>query len=208
MRRRRRLSTQTIQRKSYTTSTRSVSGKKQVNFGKIILYLFILTLIIYGGYWVVNNSGKFFGSDSDSTLTDLRDIGREEKPRLPAVNDEDTEDNNLPAYSPIKRKIQVEILNGCGVKGIAKLMADRLKPYKYDVVNSANYIEKGKENFMVPESRLIDQLNTSDNLANTRDLAEIIGISLGKIESHENSSPLADISIIIGRDYKKLKIFK
>ncbi len=209
MRRRRRLNTQTISRKSQTTVIRpTTTRKKQFNFGKFIIYLFFITLIGYGGYWVINNSEQLLGSSSDSTFTDLSEVGREEQPRLPAENDKQSSDNGLPVYSPIQKKVQVEVLNGCGVKGIAKLLADRLKKHDYDVVYSGNYLEKGRENFNVKKSRLIDQLNTSNNLANTRDLADIMGIELGNIESMESTSPIADISIIVGRDYKELQIFK
>lgn len=209
MRRRRRINTQTISRKTHTTIIRpSTAKKRSFNFGKLVIYIFFITLIGYGGFWVVTNSDQFLGSFSDSVFTDLSEVGREERPRLPAEEDKPGQGNALPVYSPIQKKTQVEVLNGCGVKGIAKLIADRLKQHDYDVVNRGNYLEKGRENFNVKKSRLIDQLNTSDNLANTRDLAEILGIELGNIESLENVSPIADISIIIGRDYKKLKIFK
>ena len=113
-----------------------------------------------------------------------------------------------PKLTPIQKKIQVEVLNGCGEQGIAKILSDKLIAHNYDVVNSGNYLENGKTNFNVAKTRLIDQINTSENLVNTQELAKLLGVDRSQIESFENPSPIADITIIIGKDYKSLPIFK
>jgi hypothetical protein len=201
------LSTQTVRRKTNPTVIRPADIQKNSgNFGKIIFYIFLFTVIGYGGYWIYKNSDKIF---SEFTISPAQDLSSgDQKSNLPVNNEPENEDTGLPRYSPVQKRIQLEILNGCGVKGIAKVISDRLKGHNYDVVNSGNYLKDGKDYFAVKNSHLIDQLNTSENIANSRELAEIIGIDPGRIESHENSSPVADITIVIGLDYKDLKILK
>jgi hypothetical protein len=127
------------------------------------------------------------------------------QPALPA---EQPKPEPQPQLTPLQTKIQVEVLNGCGEQGIAKILADRLVKNNYDVVNSGNYIEKGKTFFNVPKTKIIDQLKTAENLTRAKDLANLIGISQHLVESYENPAPIADISIVIGKDFKTLPIFK
>ncbi len=130
----------------------------------------------------------------------------EPKPALPA---EQTNPESPMKLTPIQKKIQVEVLNGCGEQGIAKILAERLIKNNYDVVNSGNYLDKrGKTNFNVTETKIIDQLKTAENLTRAKDLADLIGISHHLVESYENPAPIADISIVIGKDFKTLPIFK
>jgi len=110
--------------------------------------------------------------------------------------------------TPIQKKIQIEVLNGCGEQGIAKILGDRLIKENFDIVNSGNYIEKGKANFAIEETRIIDQLKTPENLNKAKELAKLIGIDKNLVESFENPSPIADITIIIGQDFKTLPVFK
>ena len=100
------------------------------------------------------------------------------------------------------------MLNGCGEQGIAKILGNRLVKKEYDVVNSGNYIENGKRNFTVEQTKIIDQLKTPKNLAKAKELATFMGIQSSFVESFENPSPIADITIVIGKDFKTLPVFK
>ncbi len=124
-----------------------------------------------------------------------------------AANDGGSGQNPIPAqqYSPIERRIQLEILNGCGEKGIAGKLANILKDSRYDIVNSGNYMERGNINWEVKETRIIDQVGKVEN---ARDLADVMGVLYSNVESYNNPSPIADITIIIGEDYKTLPIFQ
>lgn len=123
-----------------------------------------------------------------------------DKPAIPAKDNKQTLQ-----YTPIEKKIQLEILNGCGESGVAKQLANLLKDKKYDIVNSGNYMEKGNTNWNVEETRIIDQLG---NQQNARVLADIMGVLYSNVETYENVSPIADLTIIIGKDYKTLAIFQ
>lgn len=126
---------------------------------------------------------------------------KEETPRIPVTKAAEQTDY----YSPLEKKIQLEILNGCGESGVAKKLSDLLKKSKYDIVNSGNYIEKGKINWNVKETKIISQIS---NPQKARDLADLMGVLYSNVEEFENPSPIADITIIIGKDYKTLAIFQ
>lgn len=137
-------------------------------------------------------------SDINSTTAD------QEVQRLP-VEDEITEEPQ--PFTPIQKRIQIEVLNGCGVPGIAKKFSDHLKKNNYDVVNSGNYLENGKVNFNVSKTRIIDQIKSPENVVRANELADLLEIDQNLIESFENPSPIADLTLIIGKDYDQI-IFK
>jgi len=209
LRHRRRLSTQTNRKKQRPAATQQLyaaSSKKGFwrGFFKVIFYLIIIAAL--GGVVYTQVLPRYLsGSKQTAGLSSVvSEHTQADKPSLPV---EKTPDEK-PVLSPIQKKIQLEVLNGCGENGIAKILGDALRKKNYDIVNSGNYIEKGKVNFDVKNTFLIDQLKTSENLARTRRLADILGISSHHIESFENPAPIADITIVVGKDYKQLAIFK
>ncbi len=168
------------------------------------MYLIILAALLYGGYSQKDRILNFIKSSKQAIEVDTGTASA--RPSLPVATKKPQDEPVK--LTPIQRRIQVEVLNGCGEQGIAKIIADNLRKRDYDVVNSGNYIEKGKVRWDVAQTRLIDQIRTPKNLANTKNLAKILGVSKKNIESYENPSPIADITIIIGKDFKTLSIFK
>ncbi|HHJ53632.1 MAG TPA: LytR family transcriptional regulator [Caldithrix abyssi] len=206
MRHRRRLSSQTLKRQKSATQTiqrpeKSGSGVK--TFLKVIFYLLVIALI---GVFVYKKVLPKYLENKENISRLQSKPTQSEKPKIPVL--EKPAAKGKPKLTPIQKKIQVEVLNGCGEQGIAKILSDKLIAHNYDVVNSGNYLENGKTNFNVAKTRLIDQINTSENLVNTQELAKLLGVDRSQIESFENPSPIADITIIIGKDYKSLPIFK
>jgi len=207
LRHRRRLNTQTIRKKRPTgTHPKLQSVKKKSSVGKFFKFLFYLLILAglgYLGYTYLLPVLKLPSAEISGTET-------ANPQAFPA--EENTEPQTIsetqPQLSPIKKKIQVEVLNGCGEQGIAKILGDRLINKEYDVVNSGNYIENGKTNFTVEQTKIIDQLNTPKNLAKAKDLAAFMGIQSSFVESFENPSPIADITIVIGKDFKTIPVFK
>lgn len=205
MRHRRRLSTQTNRKKRPAAATQQMRPAKNksgfwAGFFKVLFYLILIAALGALAYTQIlprylKSSGTTAAAESPAPQT---------KHKLPVEKTEPVK----PKLSPIQKKIQVEVLNGCGENGIAKILGDVLRKQNYDIVNSGNYIKNGKVDFNVKNTFLIDQLKTSENLTRTRHLADILGISVQRIESFENPAPIADITIVVGKDYKKLAIFK
>jgi len=93
--------------------------------------------------------------------------------------------------------IQVEVLNGCGVTGIADRFTDYLRRNDIDVVNKSNY-----NSFDIDETLVIDRIG---NIANARKIAVSLGIRPTKVISQLNKDYFLDVTVIIGKDYHKLK---
>ena len=96
----------------------------------------------------------------------------------------------------LKEKIQVEVLNGCGVSGIADKLTDFLREKSFDVVNIGNY-----RSFEIDNSILIDR---TGNLLNVKIIADSIGLNNSNIIQQINKDYLLDVTIILGKDYSKL----
>jgi hypothetical protein len=92
--------------------------------------------------------------------------------------------------------IQVEVLNGCGVSGVADRFTDFLRAEKFDVVKTDNYVS-----FDINETMVIDRIG---NLANAKAIAEALGIKQGAAFRQLNSDYFVDVTVIIGKDYHTL----
>ncbi len=95
-----------------------------------------------------------------------------------------------------KKNMQIEVLNGCGVDGIADMFTDSLRKKNFDVVNTGNY-----RTFKIDNSIVIDR---TGNIINAEYLAEVIGIDKKQVIDQKNKNYFLDVTLIIGKDYKKL----
>ncbi len=96
--------------------------------------------------------------------------------------------------------IQAEVLNGCGVSGLAERFTDYLRLNKVDVVKEGDY-----SSFDVPETLIIDR---NGNKANAFKIARILGVKKRNVIQQIDEDYLLDVSVIIGKDYFKLKPIK
>lgn len=94
------------------------------------------------------------------------------------------------------QQIQIEVLNGCGVAGVADSLTEFLRNKGFDVVNKGNY-----SSFNVDETLLIDR---SDNLPKVKILADILGVKKNNVIKQINDQYFLDISLIVGKDYKTI----
>jgi hypothetical protein len=98
----------------------------------------------------------------------------------------------------ISEVIQIEVLNGCGVPGIATRFTNALRNNGFDVVDSGNF-----ESFDVRETIVIDR---SGNLDHARRIARALGISEQNIIRETSPNFYLDATVVIGADYEKLKL--
>ncbi len=106
---------------------------------------------------------------------------------------------NQPKNKPAEI-IQAEVLNGCGVSGLAERFTDYLRLNKVDVVKEGDY-----SSFDVPETLVIDRRG---NKANALEIAKILGVKKNNVIQQIDENLLLDVSVIIGKDYFKLKPVK
>lgn len=96
--------------------------------------------------------------------------------------------------------IQVEVLNGCGVSGVADNFTSFLRTNGFDVVQSGNYIS-----FDIDKTLIIDRIG---NNANAIKVAKALGVSEKNIIQQLNNDYFLDVSLVIGKDYLLLKPYK
>ena len=96
-----------------------------------------------------------------------------------------------------KKPVQLEVLNGCGVSGVADNFTDYLRAANFDVVNIGNY-----RSFDVDYSLLIDR---TGNMENAIEIASKLGIGNNNIIQQVNKEYFLDVTLVIGKDYKRLK---
>jgi hypothetical protein len=93
--------------------------------------------------------------------------------------------------------IQLDVLNGCGEKGVAQDFTDYLRKRNFDVVQTSNY-----KTFDVEESLVIDR---TGDLEAAKKVAYALGISDKNIVQQINPDYYLNVSVVIGRDFNKLK---
>lgn len=93
--------------------------------------------------------------------------------------------------------IQIDLLNGCGVDGAAGSWAAYLRSRGFDVVEMRNY-----KTYDVEYSLIVDR---TGNLENARRVARALGVSDAQIIRQISEDYYVDVSVVIGKDYGRLK---
>lgn len=106
----------------------------------------------------------------------------------------DSDDNFL--QDSTAARIQVEVLNGCGVSGVAEKLTDHLRSNNIDVVNLGNY-----RSFEIENSIIIGR---NEKIRNAEIVAAIVGLDNQSIIQQINPDYLLDVTFILGKDYRNL----
>lgn len=99
--------------------------------------------------------------------------------------------------------IEVEVLNGNGVYGLAAQFTDFLRSKGFDVVNSGN-----ADHFDYPTTLVIQR---SERVESSYRMAELLNISksdTSRLVVQPDLSLATDITVIVGKDYKTIKPFR
>lgn len=96
------------------------------------------------------------------------------------------------------RILQMDVLNGCGVRGAGAKITGVLRQSGFDVVEMKNY-----KTFNVPQSLVVDRVG---DLAAARRVAAALGISEKQIVQQINPDYFVDVSVIIGSDFNSLRM--
>ncbi|MBA4311466.1 MAG: hypothetical protein C0417_02435 [Chlorobiaceae bacterium] len=96
------------------------------------------------------------------------------------------------------RIIQLDVLNGCGAKGVGSRFTDFLRANGFDVVEMKNY-----KSFLVNQTLVVDRIG---DLSLARRIAAALGVSEKNIIQQINPDYFVDVSVIIGKDFSELKV--
>jgi len=118
-----------------------------------------------------------------------------------------------PAWNEIARMIdqqkktqtiQIAILNGCGVKGIAKQAAAVLSQKGFNVVYVENFRVNGKINWRVPITRLVGRIRNHPGL---KELSNLVGREYVPHDDLPITPEQGNVVVILGKDYRSLPIY-
>jgi hypothetical protein len=98
----------------------------------------------------------------------------------------------------ISQIIQIEVLNGCGVNGVANNFTNILRTNGFDVVDTGNF-----DNFDVQQSMVISR---SGSMEHAYQIARVLGIEDIHVLREESDDYYLDATIVIGADYESLNI--
>ena len=197
MRRRRRPPTRIFKRNtSFDPNTafqkKQENSKKSKSVFKFLFWIVVIAGISYYAYF-----NFYLTGENTETVKSDSSIAKS------TITEKDTAKKTV--YKKPLKKIQIEILNGCGKSGIAKIFESYLRQQGFDVVNTENYRILGKINWNLQNSKVIDQIG---NIDNANSVAQSLGIDVKFVSSVKNQSPIFDVTVVIGKDFKEIKGFK
>jgi hypothetical protein len=111
----------------------------------------------------------------------------------PRIENLRSEDNS----QLIGNVIQLEVLNGCGVPGVANDFTSTLRRNGFDVVETGNF-----KNFDMQNTVVIARTFDDDN---AQRVADALGISQENVFIEASEDFYLDATVVIGSDYKSLK---
>jgi hypothetical protein len=94
------------------------------------------------------------------------------------------------------RDVKVEVLNGCGIDGLARIVGNRLRSTGFDVMTLDN-----ADRFDYPESIVVDRLGSPDEADR---VAEALGISNRIQQIVPDPFRIESVTVIIGKDYSRI----
>ncbi|MFU8812882.1 MAG: LytR C-terminal domain-containing protein [Balneolaceae bacterium] len=98
----------------------------------------------------------------------------------------------------ISNVIQLEVLNGCGVPGIATAYTGTLRDYGFDVVMTGNF-----DHFNVEETFVIARTH---HIENARRVARAIGIPEDRVLRETAREFYLDVTLVLGSDFEQLNL--
>ena len=98
----------------------------------------------------------------------------------------------------IGKVIQLEVLNGCGVPGLANDVTSTLRKNGFDVVETGNF-----ENFDMQNTVVIAR---TFNKQNAKRVADALGVKDENVFIEASEDFYLDATVVIGSDYKSLKL--
>jgi hypothetical protein len=100
----------------------------------------------------------------------------------------------------LEDRIEVEILNGCGIPGIAGEFTDFLRDHGYDVVRFTN-----AQRYDYPRTLVV---NRGMDFMQARLVAQTLGVESNAVENMPDPSLQLDVTIVLGQDYSVLSSYR
>ena len=98
----------------------------------------------------------------------------------------------------IGKVIQIEVLNGCGVSGLANQFTWKLRRNGFDVVETGNF-----KNFDMSKTYILARSLPTEN---AKRVARALGLSEDRVIQEVSSDYYLDATVVIGADYKNINL--
>jgi LytR cell envelope-related transcriptional attenuator len=105
-----------------------------------------------------------------------------------------------PLPSSTAHMLEIEVLDGAGNMKAAQYVTNVLRSQKYDVVEM-----KRNNEGMIERTYVIDR---SGNLEATQKLATALGIAHDKVFQKIDRNLFLDVTVVVGKDFSRLKVFQ
>jgi len=152
--------------------------KSILNYTLNILIIIFLIIAGYFAYSFIMNNFKSGNQNKELTDTSKKNTG----------------------IPPQEKTIQIEVLNGTGEPNVAKIFTDYLRGKGVDVVEIGNY--KSSD---IVQTIIIDRRGNDKTV---KKLAAILGVTERNITQQLNDNLLLDATVLIGKDFGKLKPYE
>jgi hypothetical protein len=100
----------------------------------------------------------------------------------------------------LENRIEVEVLNGCGIPGVAEQFTDYLRDRGYDVVRFTN-----AQRYDYPRTLVV---NRGTEFTQARLVAQSLGVESNAVENMPDASLQLDVTIVLGQDYSVLSSYR
>ena len=100
----------------------------------------------------------------------------------------------------LEDRIEVEVLNGCGIPGVAEQFTDYLRDRGYDVVRFTN-----AQRYDYPRTLVV---NRGTEFTQARLVAQSLGVESNAVENMPDPSLQLDVTIVLGQDYSVLSSYR
>lgn len=143
------------------------------------LVIFCLAIVVVG--FIFSMGKRFTSSQQKVQLSQVNTISNEKQPVVAA------------------KTVVVEVLNGCGVPGIAQQFTNYLRQEGFDVINTGNADRSDYTSTILVER------------AGGNKVASVNAVMLleqDHLLTRIDSSVQVDVSLIIGKDYNRLPVYR
>ncbi len=162
-----------------TSSKRRKRSRFDLQKWLLNLVIFCLAIVVVG---IIFSMGKRFTSSPEQV-------------QLSQVNTMP----NTRAHQAVTKPIVIEVLNGCGVPGIAQQFTNYLRQEGFDVIYTGN---ADRSDY----SSTILIARTGDN--QIAGVNEVMQLERDRLLARIDSMVQADVSLIIGKDYNRLPVYR
>ncbi len=96
--------------------------------------------------------------------------------------------------------VQIEVLNGCGIPGVANQFTDHLRNYGFDVVRFTN-----AQRYDYPRTLVV---NRGADFNRAQAVAQFLGVEPSAVENLPDPALQLDVTVVVGQDYASLSAFR